>query len=311
MIWKELLQANDPNPTLVAPWLGGRSLHQGPRAWRITGRLPPEVGWYTFGLLGRRATVLDPSPPAPDGLTRRAVGYLVGDRFVPDGARVPVDLAEVVRQTERVHLVAPGVDRFARISAGRTHSAGPLIFQEEEMPLGPEESVLEALLDGKPSLDGIKEVTPALDTAFRMEVWRKLQVARRRAELEERRRREEQRRRMAELRDHLGDGEARRQMARIDFEAAARAALEVSGAEYRDHRPSAALGEMVVRFRLDGRRYECVCDAHTLRITDAGICLIDHVSGEKGDDRFTLESLPGVIRQAEREGALVVFRHQD
>jgi hypothetical protein len=66
---------------------------------------------------------------------------------------------------------------------------------------------------------------------------------------------------------------------------------------------------MVVTFRLEGRRFECVCDGTTLRIVDAGICLVDHRTREAGDTRFTLESLPDVIRQAMRERVLHVFRH--
>jgi hypothetical protein len=38
------------------------------------------------------------------------------------------------------------------------------------------------------------------------------------------------------------------------------------------------------------------------------VCLIDHATGIKGDTWYTLESLPGVIRQADRQGVLVVFR---
>jgi hypothetical protein len=68
---------------------------------------------------------------------------------------------------------------------------------------------------------------------------------------------------------------------------------------------------MVVRFRLLGRRFECTCDERTLRILDAGICLVDHATGERGDTRFTLESLPAVILEADRDDKLVVFRHVD
>ena len=46
-----------------------------------------------------------------------------------------------------------------------------------------------------------------------------------------------------------------------------------------------------------------------LRIIDAGICLIDHDTNEKGDTFFTLESLPAVVQQAQRERRLVIFRH--
>ena len=97
-------------------------------------------------------------------------------------------------------------------------------------------------------------------------------------------------------------------LARV-FETAARTALAVGGAHYLDHRLAPRGDEMVVRFRLDDERFECTCDVSTLRIIDSGICLIDHETEERGDTYFTLESLPGVIRQAQREGRLVVFRH--
>jgi hypothetical protein len=101
---------------------------------------------------------------------------------------------------------------------------------------------------------------------------------------------------------------ARRELARRDFEAAARAALAVTGAELLEERPGFQRGEHVVRFRFRRQRFECVCD-EALRIVDSGICLVDHATGERGDTRFTLESLPAVIGQAMDEGRLVRFRH--
>jgi class 3 adenylate cyclase len=87
-----------------------------------------------------------------------------------------------------------------------------------------------------------------------------------------------------------------------------RAALAVGGAKLLDVRNSHVRGEHIVRYRLDRRRFECVCDER-LHIIDSGICLRDEHTGEQGDRRFTLESLPAVVRQAEREGRLVIFRH--
>ncbi len=52
-----------------------------------------------------------------------------------------------------------------------------------------------------------------------------------------------------------------------------------------------------------------MCEQATLRIVDAGICLVDYRTREKGDTRFTLESLPDVIREAIRNRVLHVFRH--
>jgi hypothetical protein len=187
-----------------------------------------------------------------------------------------------------------------------------LIFHSREMPLGPEDDVLRAYEDRAESLDAIKYVTPGLDAAFRMASWQRVETERRRVELE-RLRVEEAAKRAAEERrqtliKQLGDGAGRREMAKVDFEAAARAALAVGGAELLDWKHLRQRDEYVVKYRLDGRRFECVCDVN-MHVIDAGICLVDHRTGVKGDTRFTLESLPAVVRQAEREGVLVVFRN--
>jgi hypothetical protein len=100
-------------------------------------------------------------------------------------------------------------------------------------------------------------------------------------------------------------------MAKLDFGAAAKAALAVGGAELLDWRDSRVAGEAVVQFRYLGRRFECVAQKATLRIVDSGICLVDHHTGFRGDTLLTLESLPGTIAQATREHKLVVFRHVD
>ncbi len=189
------------------------------------------------------------------------------------------------------------------------------------MPLGPEDEVLKAYLDKTPNIDGVSGVTPALDAAFRMETWQRTEAERRREELEKQRREEEDRLRQEERRqkiiEQLGDAVGRRNLARKDFQEAARAALIHGGAELLDTRTSVRKNEMVVRFKVNNRRFECVCDKLTLQIIDSGICLNAHYDdedfeeGTRGDTWLTLESLPSVIRQADREGKLVVFRHVD
>jgi hypothetical protein len=313
MGWKDLLQK--PEETITAPWLGGRSLSGGGRTWAVDGPLPPEHGWHAFRLEGRKARWTGAAEPKPETLRDRVQGYLVGDRIVPDDARVVPDPGEIAHYSERVHLVEPGLDRFVRVAAGRGFEGGPLVYCEQVMPLGPEGEVLSAYLDEAVSVDRIAGVPPALDAAFRLEAWRRAEAVRRRAEIERLRREEEERiareRRREELVKELGDAAGRRNMAAYDFEQAARAALAVGGASYLDHRPTPRRREIAVRFRLEGRRYECVCDERTLQIVDAGICLTDHDTGEKGDTWLSLESLPSVIREADREGKLVVFRHMD
>jgi len=313
MSWKNLLQK--PDETVTLPWFGGGVLMSSQRCWRIQGKLPREHGWYAFKIDGREASDPQPAEPQIDLLLAPVTGYLVGDRIIADNARVDPNPKSIVKVSERVFCIDPGLDRFTRVRVGRTSLAGPLFFHSQEMPLGPEEAVLQAYLDRLPSVDHVFGVTPALDAAFRMETFQRSETERRRRELEQRRREEEERlareARRAELVQKLGDGAGRREMALHDFAAAARAALAIGGAEYLDHKYVGAgrnHREFAVKYRLDGARYECVCD-DKLHITDAGICLTSHEDGEKGDRYFTLESLPGVVRQARREGVLVVYRH--
>jgi hypothetical protein len=238
-------------------------------------------------------------------------GYLVGDRLVADDIYIDPDPKRIAKFSEKVFLLDEGLDRFARVCAGRVNKEGPLVYRGLEMPLGQEDQVLEAFLDQKTSITPIKGVSPALDAAFRMESWQRSGAERRRVELERLRREEEEKRQKEERRKELvrklGDGEGRREMALHDFDAAARAALAVGGAVFLDAK-KLRHNEWAVRYRLDRQKFECVCDER-LRLIDAGICLTDHDTGEKGDMFFTLESIPGVVLQAQREHKLVIFRH--
>jgi len=312
MGWRDLLQKSE-DETMVLPWFGGRSLQSSSRGWLIEGKLPQEYGWHTFSLKTRKAKWEGPAEPNPDVLKFHVTGYLVGDRMVPDDVTSRLNIKRLAG-FEQVQLIEPGLDKFVRIKAGRTHDSGALIYQDQEFPLGPEDDVLNAFLDEKESISDIPSVPPALDGAFRIEDWRRIEVRRRREEERKRRELEEKNRK---FREQLGDGALRREMALHDFGAAAKAALAVGGAEYVDHRATRRNTEMAVRFKLSGRRYECTCDRKTLRIIDSGICLTAHYddpdfeSGTRGDTFFTLESLPPVIREANGDGVLVVFRHAE
>lgn len=310
MGWRDLLQAE---PERVAfPWVGGRRLYEDQRVLTITGALPAEHGWHRFRVNGRTASYEGEALAEPHRFVSRREGYLIGDRLVPDEVRIGSDMAALTERCPPIHLVEPGLDRFARVTAGHLTHDGPLVYDGPAFPRGPEDEVLAAFLDGVPDVDHIPNVAPALDAVFRIERWRQAEAERRRREAEELRQREAERERRRtirrELAERLGDGATRRQAAKVDFNEAARAALAVGGAELLDTRRAYHASEMIVRFRYSGRRFECTCDKDTLRIIDSGICLIDHGTGVRGDQRFTLESLPGVIDQAMREGALVVFR---
>lgn len=288
----------------------------GHRMWSVIGRLPPEHGWYAFSIDGsRKATLVGNADINWDfdknHLTRK--GYLVGERFIPDDARVVVDPTQLINQTEPVHLVEPGLDRFTRATVARIGAGGFLVYLRQEFPEGPEQEVLAAYQDRVETLDHIPGVTPGLDLAFQYVTYQRTRIEERRREWE--RQAAEEAERLAQEERHrqamesVGTGVGRRALAKENFEEAARASLRISGAELLDVKPSYNRANMVVTYRFRGRRLVCECNRETLRIVDAGVCLDDH-QGEKGDTYFTLESLPAVIGQAMDERVLnPYYRH--
>jgi len=299
--WQELLIAEQR----VFPWIGEATLIDSDHSSRkIVGKRPDEEGWYEFALRGRSAKLVGPVDPRPLGFL--SSGYLVGDRFVSDGGfpRSLEGIAEGITDgtLPRTYLIEPGLDWFVRVWTGRLYENGPTIYVGGDLPLGPEQEVLTAYLDRAESIREIRGVPPALDYAFR------LASAQRKA-AERRREAAERERQVRALMARQETAVGRRELARVDFGAAARAALTVGGAVYLDHREIAP-GEMAVRYRVGIRRLECTVDAVTFRIIESGICLADHETGEDGNDgRFTLESLPSVVLEGERLGALHVWRH--
>jgi len=308
MGWRDHLQ--EAPETRTFPWVGGRKIYSLERSWRVEGAIPREFGWYSFELArGRSAKLIGPSDPDYTYVDGRTLtrGYVVGDRFIPEKAGVEPDPDKLLDQTTPIFLVEPGLDRFTLVQAF-SDEEHRLLFAQQLFDASVEDEVRRAFVDRKESLDQLKGVTPALDLAFRFATRQRQLLEERRAELE--RQREAQRKR-DEAAKNMGTGPGRRTLAAQDFEAAARAALAVGGAVLLDARPGRRRTEMVVQYRFENRRMECVADKNTLQIIDAGICLTDHYTNEKGDTYFTLESLPAVIRQAIKEHKLVVYRHVD
>ena len=290
MAWQRYVGASE---TGVFPWYGQRSLCRDGRLWRVADA-PIEEGWYTFRLSSRReAFVIAPAAAAPNLWGRSTKGFIVGDRLVA-GANGQLGGMRL-DEAPRVQLLEV-VDRFMPISVVTVESVP--VFAGPAIPEGPEFEVARAFEDHAASTVGIRGVTPALDLAFRMETQLRAETAARRARLE-------QARRIAAISMGLGDGASRRELAAVDFAAAARQALAVGGAVYLDHQPAPAANEMRLRYRVGFRRLECVVDLD-LNIVEAGICLSDG-DDDGNDGRFTLESLPSVIREATQRGVLHVF----
>ena len=313
MGWQDLLAPAEGEERIL-PWLGGRKVHGQTRTWRITGRLPRELGWYRFKTTTSRKASLVAEAELDDdygeGLTL-VRGYLAGDRLIPDTARVDPDPTKLFDQTESVALVELGLDRFTRAVAARDLD-GTLVYLRQEFPEGPEFEVQAAYQDRLESVAHIKNVSPALDLAFRWESYQRVAAEERRRELErlaaEEAARLEAEEKLREAMKDAGTGAGRRALAQRDFHAAARAALAISGAELLDARPSRNRNQMVVQYRFRNRRLECEVHKDTLRIVEAGVCLDNH-RGTKGDTFFTLESLPAVIGEAMDRHILHVYRH--
>ena len=122
----EDLQTGDEKVTL--PWLGGRTLYSSAQRWSIEGRLPNELGWHTFKIVNREARAEGRSDARPDLLQHPVRGYLVGDRLVADDVQVDPDPRRIAEFSEKVFLLDDGIDRFARVRAGRVNKEGPLVY---------------------------------------------------------------------------------------------------------------------------------------------------------------------------------------
>jgi len=309
MSWQDLL-APDPQE-IVLPWIAGRTVHSTDRTYKIKGRRPHDQGWHVFHVGGgRTARLVGPAEFPPDHWPCDTVtGYVASERFIHDEARVDPDPEKLVEQTEPIYCVERGLARFTRVEAFRDRE-GRLVYLCTEFPLGPEDEVTFAYQDRMESVAHVKDVTPALDAAFRWETWQREMAEERRREAERRRieaeRRAAEEARLREAMKRLGTGAGRRAVAQRDFRTAAQAALQVSGAELLDVLDGGHPGEKVVQYRFRGRRLECVVDLQ-LRVLESGVCL-GH-GANRSDRLFTLESLPGVVGEAIDRGILVVYRH--
>lgn len=314
MSWTHLLK---DDTSVVLPWYGPRRICSDQRVWIIRGPLPSEHGWYAFKVTGGRYAELvedklcDPSP-SYEYHQKIIRGYVVGNRFISDKARIDPDPDKLITQTKPIYCVERGLNRFTRATAVKDLENN-LIFISQDFPTGPEGEVENAYQDRKANIDDIPGVTPSLDLAFRWTSHQRELAEERRRELERIRAEEEERRakqkRLEQAMKDAGTAAGRRVLAEQDFEMAAAEALRVSGAELLDCRDSYNHGEMVIQYRFRQRRLECVVDKRTLSVIDAGVCLEDHDTGIKGDTYFTLESLPGVIGEAIDLDKLVIWRH--
>jgi hypothetical protein len=273
MDYTQFLQNADE--VLKLPYFEGKSVCDARLTYRLREVLQP--GWYQFRKSGR---YLSPEKPIESELAAwtlpRVTGYVMGRRII--GLDFQSRLFDLPADVD-MPLFTP--------VAARKWFDGHLLYEGQEFESDVESKVRDAFENEQP-IDGVKGVTPALAATFILHSTQRAlaREAERRAAAE--RERQAQAATLARWQETL-EG-------RISL------ALSHTGAQlvnWRRNGPQQA----AVRYRLRGRRFECIIDIESLQILDAGICL----SG--ADEELNLSSLPSAVREAIESGQLHVFRN--
>ena len=273
MDYSQFLQK--PDEVLRLPCFGGKSVCDDKLTYRLRETLPP--GWYQFRKSGR---YLDADSPIAPELEKWKLQRVTG--YVMNGALIGNDL-----QARLFGLPADmDLPKFTPVSA-RKWFDDHLLYEGQEFETDVDGKVRDAFEEER-SIDAIKGVTPALAHSFVLESTQRALTR----EAERRAREEaERQKQVAELARWQETLEGRISLA-----------LSHTGAELVNWRRNGQR-QAVVRYRLGGRRFECVIDTESLQILDAGICL------DGADEDLNLSSLPSAVREAIASGQLHVFRN--
>lgn len=296
--WQELLSTE---PRIVtAPWFGGTSIFLPDSSAFTVDRAPPTHGFYAWKVAARRA-VLEGEAETPEVRTRH--GYLVGSTVRTEHALTRRSKKIGSSFVTRVFL-AQDVLPFTRVQL--TVWGPDVVCLGAAMPVGDEDIARQAYEEqraftGRPILcDVHADLT-------------RVREARERAarEYQERLRREQE---AADARERARRAAEEAARLATTVEGRARLALAVTRSTLLSITRQRELQTYDVRYVVDGQRLACVVDER-LRVVDSGICLRAEYDsdewdeGTKGDTWLTLESLPSVVREAERLGRLVIYRH--
>jgi hypothetical protein len=264
-----------PDEVLRLPYFTGKSVCDDKLTYRLRETLQP--GWYQFRKSGRYVTAEGSIEPELDKWKLpRVAGYVMNGRLIGNDS-----------QARLFGLPADeDLPKFTPVSA-RKWFDDHILYEGQEFETEVETAVRNAF-EEEHSIDAIKAVTPALAHTFVLESTQRA-LAR---EAERRAREEVEREKQAA------------ELARWQETLEGRISLALShtGAELVNWRRSGPRNA-VVRYRLRGRRFECIIDTESLQIVDAGICL----SGT--DEELNLSSLPSAVREAIESGQLHVFRN--
>jgi hypothetical protein len=330
--------------TLVLPYFGGASVDAPERRLRLASEVEP--GWWTFEVEGRIARAMEPAEPGDLSALPRARGYLWGDRLVRNGATAePISFLPA----EEPPLFAPALGRrwhggeliFEQLELESEVVEGVRRALEEDRPL--------ALVKGVPAelrsafalalvqsvsrrvripaaaaelKDFLVEIAeggaPAAEAALRALEAERIRYRREAAERERRmqelavrqavEQERERRRADAEIagRVRYATEEERRRALRQTARDRIEDAVDAAGARLVRTRGLEA-DRMEVTWTFMAERFVSIVDGVTLQVIDSGICL-----GHPAQDQLlTLDSLPGVVREAITTGRLVILRHDE
>lgn len=264
-----------PDEVLVLPYFTGKTVCDAQLTYRLRETLQP--GWYRFRKSGRYLTV-DAPADADLGAWKlpRLNGYVFNRRII--GKDFQARLFGLPADTD--------FPKFTPVS-GRKWFDGHILFENVEFESDVEPKVRDSFEEER-SIDEIRGVTPGLAHTFLLESAQRALA------------REAERRAREEVEREKSEAELRRWQETLEGKISL--ALSHTGAELVNWRRNGEQ-QAVVRYRLGGRRFECVIDTNSLQIVDAGICL----SG--ADEELNLSSLPSAVREAINSGQLHVFRH--
>jgi hypothetical protein len=299
---------------LVAPvvehglWLADRRL-----------RLDVDAGWYRANVRGREVEVLAPAtaeevapvlaslPPLGGPLVRLGRDWLVA---TGGNSAFPVELGP--------RDVDPPL--FAPLRARRWPIGGLVLWDELLWEDDTEEAARRALEEGR-GLQDVKGASAALRAAFAFAAAQKAsrtlhipampvelarwvgRIADQGVEAAQTALLELDAQRV--VTETVADVRARSPQApNHDVEARMERSLRGSGAQLLSAR-RVGEGQVEVRWQFLASRFISVVDEACLQVIDAGVCL------DGCDNLVTLDSLPGVIREAMNESELVVTRHEE
>ncbi len=319
--WRKFIGKRE---SIVLPYFGGARVRMKDREVRLAER-PESSGWYRFEIEGRNAKAIERAADASAELSSvpKLRGHLAFESLFAPGA--PPEYVALMPEDE------PAL--FASCTCHRWYS-GELVFGEVDFETEAE-GLARTAFEARRSLEWESGIPASLRSAF---VWATVRRASRESGIPCSPREAWPHGndiakggheaaivmldRLEELRHgrRIVIGAARinvRKMIEQATDAAATvenaedrafAALEAAGARLTGVRRLAGRQQLEVHFDFGGERFITLVNALSLRVVDAGICLVDHVDGHRGDDELTLDSLPAAIREAMDLGVLVITR---